>query len=144
MQLLGREGDLPGRLLAVCQSTSPLSGRYHSRDAEVDAKLGCWNLCTFFLVLISDRAHALSQGQTEQTEQTEQTPMNIALSLIKPSSKKFSAAAYKFFDPLELFFFPHLSVGKVNSLLWKLHFGGLLRVILVARQKWVFLRSRLP
>jgi len=67
-----------------------------------------------------------------------------APSSFETSARKFSAATYKICDPLELFFFPHLSVGKVNSLLWKLHFGGLLRVILVARQKWVFLRSRLP
>jgi hypothetical protein len=63
---------------------------------------------------------------------------------LETSAKKFSGTKYKIFNSLELFFSPHLSVGKVNSLLWKLHFGGLLRVILVARQKWVFLRSRLP
>ena len=79
--------------------------------------------------------------KVEQTEQTPQRPRQLSLGL---APEKFSATKYKTFSFLELFFSPHLSVGKVNSLLWKLRFGGLLRVILVARQKWVFLRSRLP
>jgi len=41
----------------------------------------------------------------------------VTLVHFETSSRKFSAARYKICDSLELFFSPHLSVGKVNSLL---------------------------